>query len=81
MADSTDKTTATHRRQTRDRRGFFRGGRRKSDWPTTLTTDISCPRCQSTEARFVDGTPESLFWECHRCKHDWSTTPAGKVIE
>jgi hypothetical protein len=69
------------RRQGALRRSFFRGGRRESDWPDTLQTALRCPRCGSGEAKFVDGTPDTLFWECHGCRHPWSTTPTGRVIE
>jgi hypothetical protein len=68
-------------RRQEDRRSFFRGGRRASDWPETLVQPLRCPRCASPQARFVDGTPESLFWECHSCRHPWSTTPQGRLIE
>jgi hypothetical protein len=67
------------RRSSPSRRTFFRGGRRKEDWPDTLTTPLRCPRCGSAEARFVEATPETLFWECHGCRHAWTTNPAGDV--
>jgi hypothetical protein len=76
MADSSEEDQA-ERRGPSGRRSFFRGGRRQSDWPESLTVPLRCPRCQSSEARFVDGTPDTLFWECHRCRHPWSTTPEG----
>jgi len=68
------------RRQNADRRGYWRGGRRRSDWPTTLTQDPRCPRCDSKEVRFVEGTPDTLFWACHRCRYAWSTTPQGQLV-
>jgi ssDNA-binding Zn-finger/Zn-ribbon topoisomerase 1 len=68
------------RRTGHDRRGYWRGGRRRSDWPATLTTNPVCPRCDSHEAKFVEGTPDTLFWGCHRCHHEWSTTPEGQLI-
>lgn len=73
---------ATHpdRRHHPDRRDYWRGGRRSTDWPTTLTRKPQCPRCQSPEVRFVEGTPETLFWSCHRCRHPWSSTAAGELI-
>jgi ssDNA-binding Zn-finger/Zn-ribbon topoisomerase 1 len=81
MSDPVTARQLPDRRLTNDRRGYFRGGRRETDWPDTLTEALACPRCHSTEARFVDGTPDTLFWECHACRHPWSTTPQGQVIE
>ena len=81
MADPADTPPDPNRRSGPDRRGFFRGGRRESDWPTTLLGPLRCPRCGSSEARFVDGTPDTLFWECHQCRHPWSTSPEGRVLE
>jgi DNA-directed RNA polymerase subunit M/transcription elongation factor TFIIS len=68
------------RGDTNDRRAFFRGGRRLSDWPQTLTEPLKCPRCGSPQAKLLDGTPETLFWECHSCRHGWSTSPQGESI-
>jgi hypothetical protein len=67
------------RRSGGGRRHFFRGGRRKTDWPETLLKPLACPRCGSAEATLVDGTPETLFWECRPCRHAWTTTPQGEV--
>jgi hypothetical protein len=77
MADQ-DDTPRPPERRTHARRGFFRGGRRKSDWPESLTVPLRCPRCQSAEAKFIEGTADTLFWECHRCRRFWSTTQTGE---
>ena len=69
------------RRVAGGRRHFFRGGRRKTDWPETLLKPLACPRCASTEARFVEGTPDTLFWECRACRYPWATTPQGDVSD
>lgn len=69
------------RRSGGGRRHFFRGGRRKTDWPETLLGPLACPRCRSNQARFVEGTPDTLFWECRECGHPWSTTPQGDVSD
>jgi ssDNA-binding Zn-finger/Zn-ribbon topoisomerase 1 len=46
-----------------------------------VQTPPRCPRCGSPEAKFVEATPETIFWQCHHCRHDWSTgidgTPAA----
>lgn len=80
MTDSNDSSAPGNRR-TSDRRGFFRGGRRQDDWPATLTEPLRCPRCQSPEARFIEGTPDTLFWQCHACRHSWSTNSQGRPID
>lgn len=69
------------RRSGGSRRHFFRGGRRKDDWPETLLRPMVCPRCASTEAKFIEGTPETLFWECRACGCAWTTTPSGEVSD
>ena len=77
MASDTDP----ERRRGQNRRGYWRGGRRRSDWPESVQTPPRCPRCGSPEAKFVEATPQTIFWQCHRCRHDWSTgidgTPAA----
>lgn len=80
MTDPKDPA-APDGRHASDRRSFFRGGRRKEDWPPTLTEPLRCPRCQSPEARFVEATPETLFWQCHACRYNWTTTPQGRPLE
>jgi ribosomal protein L37AE/L43A len=69
------------RRSGESRRTFFRGGRRKADWPASMTEPLHCPRCASAEVKLVDGTPETLFWECHPCRHAWSTAPDGRLLD
>jgi uracil-DNA glycosylase family 4 len=59
-----------------DRRSYSRGGRRRSDWPKEIGAH-HCPRCGSPELRFVDATPGLYFWDCHRCRFDWSTRSGG----
>lgn len=73
-------TPRPDRRSGVNRRHFFRGGRRKTDWPDTLLRPLACPRCGSKQARYVDATPESLFWECGDCRQAWSTTPQGDLL-
>jgi DNA-directed RNA polymerase subunit M/transcription elongation factor TFIIS len=80
MATDRDDRTTRERRTGRERRSFFRGGRRVADWPATLTQPLRCPRCGSTEAKFVEGTPETLFWQCHRCRRAWTTNPEGALL-
>lgn len=81
MADSDDAKVPdpVERRDSdpKERRAFFRGGRRVSDWPTQLL-NVRCPRCQSAETRFIEATPETLFWECHACRHEWTTGTDGR---
>lgn len=69
------------RRSSDARRTFFRGGRRKTDWPSSLTEPLHCPRCASAEVKLVDGTPDTLFWECHPCRHAWSTAHDGRLLD
>jgi ssDNA-binding Zn-finger/Zn-ribbon topoisomerase 1 len=59
------------RRMKDDRRGYVRGGRRRTDWPADAVSG-ACPRCESKEVKFIEATPSRYFWECHRCKYDWS---------
>jgi hypothetical protein len=77
MPDEINARPQPDRRSGGDRRGFFRGGRRQTDWPHSLTEPLLCPRCGSPETRFLDGTPDALFWECHACRQSWSTRPDG----
>jgi ssDNA-binding Zn-finger/Zn-ribbon topoisomerase 1 len=60
-----------------ERRRYWRGGRRESDWPASVVMPIRCPRCDSAEVKFVEATPETVFWQCHRCRADWTTAPDG----
>ena len=71
---------AGDRRKGGDRRGYTRGGRRRSDWPEGFGSS-RCPRCESPELRFVDATPSAYFWYCHRCRFDWSTRYDGTVVD
>jgi len=63
------------RRTGLDRRGYQRGGRRKTDWPSDVGA-LSCPSCLSKEIKFIDATPNTYFWQCHRCRHTWDTERA-----
>ena len=80
MPDQPRGPSKPDRRTDPDRRGYHRGGRRRGDWPATLLAPPTCPRCASPEARFVEGTTETLFWRCHRCQHEWETRPDGSPV-
>jgi ribosomal protein L37AE/L43A len=46
-----------------------------------VKTPPACPRCGSTEVKFVEATPTTLFWQCHGCRHDWASGPDGAVLD
>lgn len=73
-ADAADRRTPGS-----DRRAYWRGGRRAADWPTTLTGPPQCPRCGTPEVGLIEATPETLFWTCRRCRHDWESDRTGRA--
>jgi ribosomal protein L37AE/L43A len=75
------RSKETERRSGTPRRGYWRGGRRRGDWPESVKTPPACPRCGSTEVKFVEATPTTLFWQCHGCRHDWASRLDGAVLD
>jgi ssDNA-binding Zn-finger/Zn-ribbon topoisomerase 1 len=76
-----DDPRESERRGDQDRRRYWRGGRRQADWASSAPKAPRCPRCDSPEVKFVEATPTTAFWACHRCRHQWSTGPEGRPIE